>query len=164
MADPVSTTSAPPVAPPPVAPPPSAPPVAPPPPDRLRADDRSLGDLFSELTSETSLLVRQEIALAKTELREEATEAGKNIGFVAAGGAVAYAGLITLLVGLGWLLGELILDAEWLGLLIIGAVVAGIGYALVQKGLAALRQMSPAPDTTIQTLKEDKAWLKNETH
>ena len=125
-------------------------------------DPRSLGDLFSELATETTTLVRQEIALASKEIREEIRTASKNVASIAAGGALAYAGLIVLLMGLGWLLGELLFDAEWLGLLIVGLVVALIGYALVKKGLDTLKQMDPAPERTIQTLKEDKEWLKNE--
>ena len=125
-------------------------------------DPRSLGDLFSELATETTTLVRQEIALASKEIREEIRTASKNVASIAAGGALAYAGLIVLLMGLGWLLGELLFDAEWLGLLIVGLVVALVGYALVKKGLDTLKQMDPAPERTIQTLKEDKEWLKNE--
>ena len=55
-------------------------------------DDRSLGELFSELAQETSTLVRQEVQLAKTEMGQKASRVGKDVGFLAAGGAVAYAG------------------------------------------------------------------------
>ncbi len=140
-------------------------------------DDRSLGDLLGELAAETTTLVKQEVALAKTEISrevkaaaDEAKTAAADAGAIAAGGAVAYTGLIAVVIGLGWLLGELLGDAEWLGILIVGLIVAGIGYMLVQSGLKklkkdldALKRIDPTPDRTIQTLKEDKEWLKNQT-
>jgi hypothetical protein len=63
-------------------------------------DDRSLGELFQELSRETSLLIRQEVALAKTEMTEKAQQLGKDAGFLGAGGAIAYAGFIVILGGL----------------------------------------------------------------
>ena len=138
--------------------PPARPPASP-----GAADDRSIGDLIGELASETTTLVKQEVALAKKEIKEEVRVAGKNVGYTVAGGAVAYVGLIAIVIGLGWFLGELLADAEWLGLLIVGLVVAAIGYALLKKGLDKLQKMNPAPDRTLRTLKEDKEWLKSET-
>ena len=130
-----------------------------------RTDDRSLGDLLGELASETSTLIRQEIALAKTEIRQDVRDVGKSAGLIAAGGAVAYAGLIVLLFGLGLLLGELFgEDWVWLGVFLVGLVTAFVGYGLLKKNLAELKKLDPAPERTIQTLKEDKEWLKNETH
>ncbi len=126
-----------------------------------RRDDRSLGELFAELTRELTALVRQEAALARTELTEKATTAGKNVGVLAAGGAVAYAGFLALLAALIIGLGQLGVP-WWLSALIVGLVVAGIGYALVQKGLKALKQLNLAPQQTIETLKEDKEWAKEQ--
>ena len=129
-------------------------------------DDRSIGDLFSELTSETTTLVKQEIRLVKAEATQEARAAGAAIGSALAGGAVAYTGLITLVIGLGWGLGKLLdedLDMIWLGLLIVGAIVALIGYFMLKKGLDKIQRLSPPLDTTTQTLKEDKQWLKAQT-
>jgi hypothetical protein len=71
-----------------------------------RREERSLGELFAELASETSTLVRQEFQLAKTELSQKAAHAGRNAGLIGAGGAVAYAGLLALvaaaIIGLGY--------------------------------------------------------------
>ena len=60
-------------------------------------DERSLGDLFGELARELTALIRQEAALAKTEMGAKAAQIGKDVGFIAAGGAVAYAGLLGIL-------------------------------------------------------------------
>jgi hypothetical protein len=124
-------------------------------------DERSLGELFSDLARETSTLVRQEVQLAKNEMTQKATAVGKDVGFLAVGGAVAYAGLLALIATLIIVLGTIGLP-WWLASLIVGVVVAGIGYFLVQKGLNALKHESMAPQQTIQTLKEDRQWAKEQ--
>ncbi|MDQ4128584.1 MAG: phage holin family protein [Actinomycetota bacterium] len=124
-------------------------------------DERSLGELFSELAQETSTLVRQEVQLAKTEMTQKASRVGKDIGFLAAGGAVAYAGLLAILAGIIVLLGQAI--PMWLSALLVGLVVAGVGYFLVRRGLDALKQEDLAPRQTIETLKEDGQWIKDQT-
>ena len=124
-------------------------------------DERSLGELFTELAQETSTLVRQEVQLAKTEMSQKATRVGKDVGFLAAGGAVAYAGLLAIIAGIIVLLGQVI--PMWLSALLIGLVVAGVGYFLVRRGLDALKQEDLAPRQTIETLKEDGQWAKDQT-
>ena len=126
-----------------------------------KGDDRSLGELFSELSQETTTLIRQEVNLAKTEMSQKASRVGKDVGFMAAGGAVAYAGLLAILAGVIALLALVI--PLWLSALLVGVVVAGLGYFLVRKGLDALKQEDLAPRDTIQTLKEDKQWAKDQT-
>ncbi|HEY0736436.1 MAG TPA: phage holin family protein [Herpetosiphonaceae bacterium] len=123
-------------------------------------DTRSLGELFSELANETTTLVRQEIQLVRTEMTQKATQAGKDVGMIGAGGALAYAGLLALIAALIIGLGELI--PLWLSALIVGLVVVGIGYMLIQRGLTALKQIDPKPQQTIQSLQEDKEWVKEQ--
>ena len=124
-------------------------------------NDRSLGELFSELAQDTSTLVRQEMTLAKTEMSQKASRVGKDVGFLAAGGAVAYAGLLAVLAGIIVLLGQII--PMWLSALLLGLVVAGVGYFLVRKGLEALKREDLAPRQTIETIKEDQQWAKDQT-
>lgn len=124
-------------------------------------DDRSLGDLFSELARETSTLVRQEVDLAKTEMSQKASRVGKDVGFLAAGGMVAYAGLLAILAGV-----IVVLDTFlplWLAAILVGLVVAVVGYFLIKKGLDALKKEDVAPRQTIETLKEDGQWIKDQT-
>jgi hypothetical protein len=124
-------------------------------------NDRSLGELFSELAQDTSTLVRQEMTLAKTEMSQKASRVGKDVGFLAAGGAVAYAGLLAVLAGVIVLLGQII--PMWLSALLVGLVVAGVGYFLVRKGLEALKREELAPRQTIETIKEDGHWATDQT-
>jgi len=127
----------------------------------MQRDDRSLGELFSELAQETSTLVRQEVQLAKTEFSEKASQVGKDVGFLAVGGAVAYAGFLVLLAAITALLA--LWMPVWVSALIVGVVVAGVGYFLVRKGLNELQRVDLKPNQTIQTLKEDKEWVKDQT-
>lgn len=124
-------------------------------------DERTIGELFAELARETSTLVRQEVELAKTEMTQKATSAGKDAGMIGAGGALAYAGLLAILAAVIIGLGELI--PLWISALLVGLVVVGIGYVLIQRGLTAIKQISPAPRQTIESLKEDKDWVKEQT-
>ena len=123
-------------------------------------DDRSLGELFGELSRETSTLVRQEVTLAKAELTQKASKVGVDVGYMAAGGAVAYAGLLALVAAIILLLGQAL--ELWLSALIVGVIVAAVGGYLVRQGLQRLKEVSPMPDQTVQTLKEDAQWLKNQ--
>jgi len=123
-------------------------------------DDRSLGELFAELAQETSTLVRQEVTLAKTEMTAKATRVGKDIGFLAVGGMIAYAGLLAIIAGVILLLDAIV--PLWVSALIVGLVVAGIGYVLVQRGLTALKREDLTPRQTIESLKEDTQWAKEQ--
>jgi len=126
-----------------------------------RNEEKSLGELFASLARDTSTLVRQEVQLAKTEMGQKASRVGKDVGFLAAGGAVAYAGLLAILAGVIVLLGQVI--PMWLSALLVGLVVAGVGYFLIRKGLDALKREDLAPRQTIETLKEDQQWAKDQT-
>ena len=124
-------------------------------------DERSLGDLFSDLSRETTTLVRQEVQLAKAELTQSATEAARGIGMLVAGGAVAYAGLLFLLLAIVFGLIEAGWDA-WLSALVVGVVVVAIGAVLVLRARESLKPANLAPQKTVETLKEDAAWAKEQ--
>ena len=123
-------------------------------------DQRSLGTLFAELSTETSTLIRDEVALAKAEMSQKVAGIGMDLGRVVAGGAVAYAGLLALVAALILALGEAL--PVWLSALLVGIAVAAVGAVLVRSGLARLKERNPLPEQTIQTLKEDAQWLKNQ--
>ena len=124
-------------------------------------DERSLGDLFSDLSRETTTLVRQEVQLAKAELTHSATEAARGIGMLVAGGAVAYAGLFFLLLAIVFGLIEAGWDA-WLSALVVGLVVVAIGAVLVLRARESLKPANLAPRRTVETLKEDQEWAKEQ--
>nr|MDP9480735.1 phage holin family protein [Actinomycetota bacterium] len=104
--------------------------------------------------------VRNEIQLAKAEMSQKASRVGKNVGFLVVGGLVAYTGLLALVAAVILVLGLVI--PYWLSAAIVGLVIVAVGAILVVKGANALRQEDPAPRETVETLKEDKEWLKDQ--
>lgn len=124
---------------------------------RQARDDRSLGELFGDLTRELTTLVRQEATLAKTEISQKAVSVAKDVGFMAAGGAIAYAGLLAICAALILILGQAGLT-WWASALLVGIVVAAAGGFLVWKGLQALRRLDLVPRQTLESLKEDTQW------
>lgn len=131
-----------------------------------RKDDRSIGQLLKELTHETSTLLKQEVDLAKTEMSEKASRMGTNLGAVAVGGSVALLGAIALLLaviyGLGAILNNFLSPetASWLAPLIVGGILAAVGYSMIKKALDTLKRESLTPEKTTQSLQENKEWLK----
>lgn len=133
-------------------------------------EDRSIGQLLKELRDETTTLLRQEVDLAKTEMGEKASRVGSNLGSLALGGGVAFLGALALLAAVVYGLTSLLDQfmsvgvAIWLAPLIVGLVLAAVGYSLLNKALATLRQESLTPRRTTQTLQENKEWLKSKMH
>jgi drug/metabolite transporter (DMT)-like permease len=123
-------------------------------------EERSLGDLFSELATETSTLVRQEVALAQTELTQKATRVGKNVGFLVVGGAVAYAALLAVIAAV--IIGLSYFIPAWAAALIVGVVIGIVAFVLISSALSALKKTNLAPTQTVESIKEDAQWLKNQ--
>ena len=124
-------------------------------------DDRSLGELLAELSQETAELVRREVRLAEAEITQKAYRAGKNAGFLIAGGALAYAGLLAVVAGMIMRLGRTV--RPWFSAILVGLSVAGAGGLLALKGIDALRREGVAPQETVETLQEDREWLRDQT-
>jgi hypothetical protein len=123
-------------------------------------DEKSLGQLFSELAGETRTLIRQEIALAKTEVGEKAAFVGKNAGFAAAGAMVALLGALPIIAGIIIALGHKIGYAT--SSFIVGIIFIVIGAVLVMKALNALKKTSLAPVQTTTQVKETSQWMKEQ--
>jgi tetrahydromethanopterin S-methyltransferase subunit G len=125
-------------------------------------DEHSLGELFSRLTNDITVLFRQEVALAKAELTQKAVHIGRDIGFLLGGAAVVYAGFLALLAALIIGLGQAGLT-WWASALIVGIIVTAGGGFLVWKGLDNLQHEQLVPEQTLDSLKEDAAWAKTQT-
>ena len=123
-------------------------------------EEPSLGDLFSDLTSETTALVRHEMALAQVELTKKASAVGKNVGFLVVGGAVGYAGMLVILAAVVMILGYVV--PMWASAVIVGVVVAAVSYFLVTSALAELKKTDLAPRESVESIKEDAKWLKDQ--
>ena len=131
----------------------------------------SIPVLLRELRDETTTLFRQEVALAKTELKDNASRIGGHVAHIAVGGFIAYAGIIVLLIGIGHLLGALLVKfgldpdvAAWLAPTLVGLVVAIIGWVMLSKAKAALAHDDVAPRQTIDSLRTNKEWAQQKLH
>lgn len=130
-------------------------------------DIRSIPDLFRKLRDETTTLFRQEVALAKAEMSDKVSRVSRNAIYVGVGAMVAYAGFLFLLLALSHLiligLGRLGLSpaiAVWIAPAIVGVVFAAIGYGFLQTAISTFKRESIAPRKTMQSLQENKEWIK----
>jgi Putative Actinobacterial Holin-X, holin superfamily III len=121
--------------------------------------EKSIGELFKDLSAETSTLIRQEMALAKAELSEKGKEAGKGAGLFGGAGAVGLLGAGALTAGLILLLDLAI--AAWLAAIIVGLVYVAVAAVLGLKGRDRIQAATPpVPEQTVDTVKEDVEWAK----
>ncbi|WP_437064570.1 phage holin family protein [Streptomyces sp. enrichment culture] len=123
--------------------------------------DSSVGELLSTVTSDVQQLFRQEVELAKAEVRQEATKAGRAAGMYGGAGFAGY--MVALLLTLAAMFGLAnVMDLGWAAL-IVTAIWAVIGLILYRRGRERMRTVSPKPEQTIQTLKEDAQWARHPT-
>ena len=128
--------------------------------------DRPIATLLKDLVEDVRRLLRQEVALARTEMGEKVSAASAHLKKVAAGGAVLLAALLVLMAavnrGLTVLLSQW-MDPEvavWLAPLILGLVLLAIGGGLFSAGMKRLRNMNPVPERTVHSTKETVEWAK----
>lgn len=127
----------------------------------IRAD-RSIGELFGQLSQDMSLLFRQEIQLARAEMSEKISRLTTNLISVIAGGFVAYVGALAIGAALILALNELADISPWVSALIVGLVFAGVGYLMLNRGLKELKRVDIAPRRTVENLKEDVQVIKDD--
>ena len=125
-------------------------------------DEKSLGELFSDLTRESADLVRQEVNLAKAELTQKAAKMGKDAAMIAVGAFLAYAGALVLFASVVLILVEIVHLPAWGAALLVALIAMGGGAALAMNGVNALKKIDPMPHNTLDTLKEDAKWAKQQ--
>ena len=126
--------------------------------DRPEVHGRSVGDLISEVSNDLSTLMRQELALAKAEIKAEATKTGKAAGMLGGAGFAGYMVALFVSIALWWALANG-MDEGWAAL-IVAALWAVVGAVLYSMGRARLKSVHPKPERTVQTLKEVPDALK----
>jgi putative superfamily III holin-X len=127
-----------------------------------KAADRSLGELFGEMSSNLSALIRKEMELARVELKEEAVEAGKAGGRLGGGAFVGYLAVLLLSFALAWGLNDAFDNSGWLGFAIVGVLYGIVAAVLLNQGRQKLKEINPVPEQTVATLKEDVQWAKEQ--
>jgi uncharacterized membrane protein YqjE len=131
-----------------------------------RVDDEevaetSVGEMIGNISNDLSQLFRQEVELAKAELKVEAAKAGKAGGMLGGAAFAAYLAVVLLSFALVFAL-DAVMPAGWAALIV--AVLWGvIGGVLYVTGKNRLKTVDPMPRRTVDTLKEDAQWLKNPT-
>jgi hypothetical protein len=125
--------------------------------------DVSVGELVGQVTTDLSTLMRQELELAKAEIKDEVRKGGKAAGMLGGAGGAGYFALLFLSLTVAFALGELF--GEGLGALALGALVVTILYGIAAavlflRGRREMQNVSPAPTQTVETLKEDVQWAK----
>lgn len=123
--------------------------------------DASLPELMSRLSEQSSTLFRQELTLAKTELRQEIRQVGRAGGMF---GGAALTGLLALLLlsfAAAWALGDIAALNPALGFLIVGLVYAVVAGVLAVTGKSTAEEIEPLPETK-ESVKEDVQWAKNQ--
>jgi len=123
--------------------------------------ETSVGELIGNISDDLSRLFRQEVELAKVEIKQEASKAGKAAGFLGGAGFAGYLAVVLLSFAIVFGLAN-VMDAGWAALIV--AVVWGvIGAVLYVAGRNQLKSVDPMPRRTVDTIKEDAQWLKNPT-
>ncbi|MDQ1069056.1 hypothetical protein QFZ32_004496 [Streptomyces canus] len=126
-----------------------------------RGGDSSVGELLSAVTSDVQTLFRQEVELAKHEVKQEATKAGKAAGMYGGAGFAGY--MVLLFLSLAAVLGLAnVMDGGWAAL-IVTAVWAVIAAVLYQRGRTRMRAVAPKPEQTVETMKENAQWARHPT-
>ena len=129
-------------------------------PSDAHAQNQSIGELFSDVTKDVSLLIRQEIELAKAEARESATRAGKGAGMLSGAAVAAHLGLVFLSLAVWWAIGNEI-GRGWAGL-IVGVVYVIVGAVLYSVGRKELKAVKGLPQTAGTVKKIPDAMKGNE--
>lgn len=127
-------------------------------PDGRDVGAASVGELVGEVSQDLSTLMRQELALAKAEVKQEAVKAGRAAGMLGAAGFAGYMVLLFASIAAWWGLAEVM--AEGWAALIVTAVWAVIGAVLFAMGRQRMREVDPVPERTTETVKELPDTLK----
>lgn len=125
-------------------------------------EERSIGELFGELSQDMALLVRQETQLAKTEMQQKLSKVTTDLVALATGGIVAYLGGLALTAFVILLLIDPIGLKPWLAALIVGVVMGIAGWVMLQRGLKELKRTDPTPRRTVDSIKDDIQWAKEQ--
>ena len=125
-------------------------------------DGRGIGTLVRELADGSAELVRGETKIARAEIGDVVKGIATGTGFIAIGSVLALLGGLSLLAGVVLLIGDQWLprDLYWVAALLVLLVSGGIAFVFFRRGMSMLSPASLAPDQTVETLREDKEWLK----
>ncbi len=128
--------------------------------DPRAPENRSLGELFSELSADMSELLQKEVALAESEMMAKVSKIAGGATMAASGGMLAYAGVILLLIATSFFLTQWM--AFWIASGLVAIVTLVVGLIVLQVGRGRMKEVSLAPEQTIDSLKADAKWAKEQ--
>lgn len=126
------------------------------------ANRASITDLLRQLASESGNLVRQEMNLAKLEIKDTASQFARDGVKLALGAGLAATGGLALTAFLILVIGNILNGAYWAGALIVGVLFLLVGALIARSGINNMKEQSLKPEETIETLREGKQWLQQE--
>jgi uncharacterized membrane protein YqjE len=130
------------------------------PPNDHLVEERSLGELMGDLSRDMSTLVRKELELARIEIKEEVSNVGKAGGILGGTALAGYMALVMISFAIAWGLAAVM--PTGFAFLLVGLVYAVVAAVLYSKGRAELQKVRPVPEQTVETLKEDVQWARQQ--
>jgi tetrahydromethanopterin S-methyltransferase subunit G len=127
---------------------------------RHTTDERPLSDLFNELAQDARHLVQQEVELAKVEITQKGAKIGQDVGLMTAGAVLGYTGFVFILAAIVFVMATFM--PLWLAALIMGVIATVVGVFLVERGRQDLGRRNLMPRQTVQTLKENAQWAREQ--
>ena len=124
-------------------------------------DQRSVGEIIGDVVANAQAMIRTEIRLAKTELRNDAKAAARSTGMLAAGVVLGLYAFGMLLFTAVWALDTAI--PQWAAGLIVTAAVAVPATILIMVGRSKLKEIEPGPEQTVDSMKENVEWIRRQT-
>jgi uncharacterized membrane protein YqjE len=126
----------------------------------MAAEDRSISDVLQDILRNVQEIVRSEVRLAETEIREEAAKTKSSAVLLGAGAVTAIFAILFLLLMIVYMLG--LVMPSWIAALIVGAALAVVASVMLTAGIRRFKQIHPTPERTVETIKENVEWAKQQ--
>lgn len=126
----------------------------------VEKSEPGVGELLGSLATTTASLVKQEVQLVSTELSAKTTQAAQAAGMIGLGGAILHAGALVVMFAV--VVGLAAIVPMWISAGVLGVTAICAGSLLFAKGLNAIRRLDPVPRQTLQTLRDDAVWAKEQ--
>jgi uncharacterized membrane protein YqjE len=126
----------------------------------MAAEDRSISDVLQDILRNVQEILRSEVRLAKTEIREEAAKTKSSAVLLGTGAVTAIFALLFLLLMIVYMLG--LVMPSWIAALIVGAALAVVASVMLTAGIRRFKQIHPTPERTVEIIKENVEWAKQQ--
>ena len=129
--------------------------------DAMPSDSRSIKQILQDIVNHVSDIMRSEVRLAQTEIRQDVTHYAKTSAFIGVAGVLTLYAVGFVLLSVVYALRDVM--PSWLAALVVGVTVGAVAALMYRTGRKKLAQATLRPDKTIQTLEENVTWFKRQT-